>query len=274
MGLGREAQPVGGPEHRDSSTLQQPCRFGQNGLGIRDMFDDVAAVDRAERAVRERHRFPFAANEPDIFKACFIKPFASQDKPPHGDVRTDEFARRHNFGECDQGTAGAAAQIEDRRTDSFGSGNFRDRGRPGAFEDMPHLATHVRRPQLRAMPLVISCQKPLERETSGEFLQIGGDRFVASVTAVRVFRTAKIGNTGKAAEERAALAIDPDRVPFWPNQIGLADGASNPRGHLARFARETAAGPSSSQAVTTRPTAARLSAEHLSAVSSTVCQWG
>gem|GEM_PF-3875965 len=274
MGLGREAEPVRSPEHRDSSGFQQPRGFDQHGFGVRDMLDDVAAVDRSERIVRKGHRLAFATNEPDLVQAGFVESFACQQQPAHCDVHSEDFARHFAFRECDQGTAGPAAQVEDRRTGGFGSTDGGNRRRPGAFENVPHLATHVRRAQFQAMPLVISAEKLLERYLSGMFLQIGGDCVVAGVTAVRVIHTPKIGNSGEATVTRATHANDTDRVPLRPIEIGPAGGAANPRLHFARFARAMAAGPSSSQALTTRPTAARLSAEHLSAVSSTVCQWG
>lgn len=269
-----QAQPVRRPEKGPAAGSKHAGGFGQNGFGVSDMFDDIAAMNAAESAVGKGQGLPFAADEPDIVQAGFVKPFASQQQPTHGDIHSDDRPMIGVMGECDQRRAGTAAKVENRRIDGRGSIETAESERGGSSDDVPYLALHVSRAQLRAVPLVISGKKGFERTGFEVFQEVRGDFAVASVTAVRVLLASQVDDTGKTCPDLAAGAIDLLRIPVGPWQIAPAGRATKPGGHLSCLGRATVAGPSSSQAVTTRPTAARLAAEHLSAVSSTVCQCG
>lgn len=110
---------------------------------------------------------------------------------------------------------------------------------------------------------------------------------VMGVTAIGVLRGAHVGNALKDLKKGRTLTGQAFIISIRPIQRPLAMHALQPGHSLNAFEgqggrwhesvknqRRFGPGPSPSQAVTTRPTAAMLSPEQRSGTSSTVCQAG
>ncbi len=188
MRFGRQAQAVRRSEQCPAAGLEHAGCVAEHGLGVSNMLDDVAAVDRPECVVRKRHRFALATHQADIAQASFVKPLASQHEPPHGDIQTDETLWRNAPGKSDQAAACSATQVEDRSRGRRFLSESIDRPRLRAGENMPHLPPDVGRSKFRAMTQVISFEHFGKCHILGRFVQVSCDFGVTIVTAVRVGR--------------------------------------------------------------------------------------
>lgn len=112
MRFPRWAEAVGCEKRCLTGRGQETGRLAENTDRVKHMLNHVAAVNQIKRFIFKWHLFGVGTNQRHICKPGFIQPLAGQEKPAHGDIKTDDFHVVLKSSHLDHRPARAAAEVE------------------------------------------------------------------------------------------------------------------------------------------------------------------